>query len=99
MEIETLITVIALGITYVVLLSCIWSANKQIANLNHQLQGLIKEYKLLSLICEAATKGDYKTAGILRQMPRTNELEKLMKQAHEEEKTEEPSGLTLTQHG
>ena len=91
---ETLITIIAIGITYVVLLVCIWEDKKQINSLNHQLQGLMIEYK----ICEAATNGDYKTAGVLRHISRNGIVEESLIPT-DKEPEKEPAGPTITQHG
>ena len=92
MNIDTITIIIAIGINYALLVGLIWNANRQILSLNNQLQGLMREYK----ICKASMDGDYKTAGILRNISRNGVIEESPIPA---ENKEEPPGSTITQRG
>lgn len=91
MEIDTLITVVALVATYVVLFACLWTAHKHILSLQLKLQDLMQEYKM----CQASVNGDYVTAGLIRNGICRGK-ENALKEPVEE--SEDLTGLTITQN-
>jgi hypothetical protein len=91
MNLETVMTLVAVLGTFLVLVSCIVALLRQVANLHRLLNETTREYKMY----QALVNHDYPTAGVLRNglagVPKEPEVEE------EEEEPEPPLGSVVNQ--